>query len=88
MFARQVAETIRNTLETPNTDKNYRIYNEAMWQLFLTKPETLLYLMESACGNHDVVIHFRNHLRDKKGKLKSCEAYLVRLTTQTIAREL
>lgn len=88
MFARQVAECIYNNLDTAANDKGYRIHNKAMWNMWLKKPETLLLMMESGMGSNDVIVRYRNHDRDKNGKLKSCEAYLVKKVTLTQYREL
>ena len=49
----------------------YMVYTKAIVNLLASD---LMYVQEYLLGTN---IGFRNHLRDKKGKLVSCEAYFV-----------
>ena len=52
--------------------KDSKVYHDAIVQLILDNLEnTQKFLMKNPIG-------FRNHVRDKKGKLVSCEAYFIK----------
>ena len=51
--------------------KDSKVYHDAIVQLILDNLDnTQKFLMKNPIG-------FRNHVRDKKGKLLSCEAYFI-----------
>jgi DNA polymerase elongation subunit (family B) len=70
-----VQEVTRQLLEGDKPKKDDWIYLEAFWK-FITKSKRNMQLFMDGTE-----IRYRNHVRDKKGKLKSVECYFVERRT-------
>lgn len=73
-FIRQLTEAIFKNLDD---GKDRKVYNKALYDMCMQYPDKAMMLMDG-----EGVLSYRNHVRNKKGKLMSCEAYIGRNVMQ------
>lgn len=71
--ARQLMRKLQEHLYMGKGDRNWKVFDDAIITLIMDSPINMDYFL-----NEEYEIRFRNHERDKKGKLKKCEAYFAR----------